>query len=258
MRTIMLVDGNSILNRAFYGIPLLTNKEGFHTNAIYGFFNILLRHMEEDHPDDLCVAFDVKAPTYRHELYGDYKAGRHAMPDELKEQFPVVKELLDAMGIPRFEQAGLEADDVIGILSCRAEERGDRCVIVTGDRDTLQLIGDNVIVRLATTTPRGPSDTLYDKSVLMEKYGLTPPQMIDLKALMGDSSDRIPGVAGVGEKTGVLHPWPQPLVPSLHQEPSSGSGRWWYFFHPPACWQISQREMLLDSFKSLSRDSTNY
>lgn len=201
MRTIMLVDGNSILNRAFYGIPLLTNKEGFHTNAIYGFFNILLRHMEEDHPDDLCVAFDVKAPTYRHELYGDYKAGRRAMPDELKEQFPVVKELLDAMGIPRFEQAGLEADDVIGILSRRAEERGDRCVIVTGDRDTLQLIGDNVIVRLATTTPRGPSDTLYDKSVLMEKYGLTPPQMIDLKALMGDSSDRIPGVAGVGEKT---------------------------------------------------------
>ncbi len=201
MKTLMLVDGNSILNRAFYGIPLLTNKEGIHTNAVYGFFNILLRHMEEDRPDGMCVAFDVKSPTYRHELYADYKAGRRTMPDELREQFPIVKELLDAMGIARFEQAGLEADDIIGILSHRAEERGERCVIVTGDRDTLQLIGDNVIVRLATTTPKGPSDTLYDKAMLMEKYGLTPCQMIDLKALMGDSSDRIPGVAGVGEKT---------------------------------------------------------
>ncbi len=197
----MLVDGNSILNRAFYGIPLLTNKEGVHTNAVYGFFNILLRHMEEDHPDEMCVAFDVKAPTYRHELYADYKAGRKGMPDELREQFPIVKELLDAAGISRFEQAGLEADDIIGILSHRAEEKGEKCIIVTGDRDTLQLIGDNVVVRLATTTPRGPSDTLYNKETLLEKYGLSPAQMIDLKALMGDSSDRIPGVAGVGEKT---------------------------------------------------------
>ncbi len=201
MKTLMLVDGNSILNRAFYGIPLLTNQDGVPTNAVYGFFNILLRHIEEDRPDEMCVAFDVKAPTYRHELYADYKAGRRAMPDELREQFPIVKEMLDAMGISRFEQAGLEADDIIGILSRRAEEKGERCVIVTGDRDTLQLIGDQVIVRLATTTPRGPSDTLYDKSMLMEKYGLAPEQMIDLKALMGDSSDRIPGVAGVGEKT---------------------------------------------------------
>ncbi len=201
MKTLMLVDGNSILNRAFYGIPLLTNKDGIHTNAVYGFFNILLRHIEEDRPDEMCVAFDVKAPTYRHELYADYKAGRKGMPDELREQFPIVKELLDAMGISRFEQAGLEADDIIGILSRRAENDGEKCVIVTGDRDTLQLIGDKVIVRLATTTPRGPSDTLYDKEALMEKYGLSPAQMIDLKALMGDSSDRIPGVAGVGEKT---------------------------------------------------------
>ncbi len=197
----MLVDGNSILNRAFYGIPLLTNQEGIHTNGVYGFFNILLRHMEEDRPDEVCVAFDVKAPTYRHELYADYKAGRRAMPDELREQFPIVKELLDAMGVSRFEQAGLEADDIIGILSRRADKAGERCVIVTGDRDTLQLISDNVVVRLATTTPRGPSDTLYDPAALQEKYGLKPTQMIDLKALMGDSSDRIPGIAGVGEKT---------------------------------------------------------
>lgn len=201
MKTLMLVDGNSILNRAFYGIPLLTNKDGVHTNAVYGFFNILLRHMEEDRPDEMCVAFDVKSPTYRHELYADYKAGRKAMPDELREQFPIVKELLDAMGIRRFEQEGLEADDIIGILSHRAAIAEKKCVIVTGDRDTLQLIGDRVCVRLATTTPRGPSDTLYDKGMLLEKYGLTPEQMIDLKALMGDSSDRIPGVAGVGEKT---------------------------------------------------------
>ena len=122
MKTLMLVDGNSILNRAFYGIPLLTNKDGIHTNAVYGFFNILLRHVEEDRPEEICVAFDVKAPTYRHELYADYKAGRRAMPDELREQFPIVKELLDAMGIARFEQTGLEADDIIGILSRRAEE----------------------------------------------------------------------------------------------------------------------------------------
>ncbi|MBO5214255.1 MAG: DNA polymerase I [Clostridia bacterium] len=201
MKTLMLVDGNSILNRAFYGIPLLTNQAGIHTNAVYGFFNILLRHMEKDRPDELCVAFDVKAPTYRHELYADYKAGRRAMPDELREQFPIVKQLLDAMGISRFEQAGLEADDIIGILSRRADEAEERCVIVTGDRDTLQLISDRVVVRLATTSPKGPSDTLYDKAMLQEKYGLTPAQMIDLKALMGDSSDRIPGVAGVGEKT---------------------------------------------------------
>ena len=197
----MLVDGNSILNRAFYGIPLLNNKAGVHTNAVYGFFNILLRHIEEDRPDDLCVAFDVKAPTYRHELYADYKAGRRAMPDELREQFPIVKKLLDAMGISRFEQAGLEADDIIGILSRRADNNEERCVIVTGDRDTLQLISDRVVVRLATTSPKGPSDTLYDKAMLQEKYGLSPAQMIDLKALMGDSSDCIPGVAGVGEKT---------------------------------------------------------
>ncbi|MBO5248825.1 MAG: DNA polymerase I [Clostridia bacterium] len=201
MKTRMLVDGNSILNRAFYGIPLLTNSEGIHTNAVYGFFNILLRHIEEDRPDEICVAFDVKAPTYRHELYADYKAGRRAMPDELREQFPIVKELLDAMGIARFEQAGLEADDIIGILSRRGDAEGTNCIIVTGDRDTLQLISDRVIVRLATTTPRGPADTLYNTAALQEKYGLSPDQMIDLKALMGDSSDRIPGVAGVGEKT---------------------------------------------------------
>ncbi len=201
MKTLMLVDGNSILNRAFYGIPLLTNKDGIHTNGVYGFFNILLRHMEEESPHEVCVAFDLKAPTYRHKLYADYKAGRRAMPEELREQFPIVKELLDALGISRFEKEGLEADDIIGILSRRAETSGKKCVIVTGDRDTLQLIGDRVTVRLATTTPKGPADTLYDRAMLQEKYGLTPAQMIDLKALMGDASDRIPGVAGVGEKT---------------------------------------------------------
>lgn len=207
MKKRLLVDGNSILNRAFYGMPALTNRAGFHTNAIHGFFTILLRHVKEENPDEICVAFDVKAPTYRHEMYADYKAGRRAMPDELREQFPVVKELLDAMGFARCEQAGLEADDIIGILSKRAADAGEECVIVTGDRDTLQLIGDLVTVRLATTSAKGSSDTLYNKETLREIYGLSPSQMIDLKALMGDSSDRIPGVAGVGEKTalGLLH-----------------------------------------------------
>lgn len=201
-KTFLAVDGNSILNRAFYGIRTLTNREGFHTNAIYGFLNILFRHMEEDKPDEICVAFDVKAKTYRNDLYDGYKAGRKGMPEELAQQVPKLKELLDAMGIPRLEKAGLEADDILGTLSLQATRAGKRCILVTGDRDAFQLIGPQVTVKLASTSKTSsPADRIFDEKALREIYGMTPAQMIDLKALMGDSSDNIPGVPGVGEKT---------------------------------------------------------
>ncbi len=200
---LMLIDGNSVLNRAFYGVPPLTNSKGFHTNAIFGFMNILSRHIEEDHPDIICVAFDLKAKTYRHLLYDGYKAGRKGMPDELAEQLPVMKEILDASGIVRAECEGLEADDIIGIMSRDADLRGDEVVIVTGDRDELQLVNENITVKLAVTKQSGSSDSVFTPDKIREKYGLDPEQLIDLKALMGDSSDNIPGVPGVGEKTAV-------------------------------------------------------
>ncbi len=200
---LMLIDGNSVLNRAFYGVPPLTNSKGFYTNAIFGFLNILSRHIDEDHPDMICVAFDLKAKTYRHLLYDGYKAGRKGMPEELAQQLPVMKSLLDAFGIIRAECEGLEADDIIGIMSRDADLRGDSVVIVTGDRDELQLVNDNIIVKLAVTKPTGSADTVFTPEKIREKYGLEPEQLVDLKALMGDSSDNIPGVPGVGEKTAV-------------------------------------------------------
>lgn len=200
---LMLIDGNSVLNRAFYGIPPLTNSKGLHTNAVYGFMNILLRHIEEDHPDMICVAFDLKAKTYRHLLYDGYKAGRKGMPDELAEQLPVMKSVLDAAGIIRAECEGLEADDIIGIMSRDADIRGDEVVIITGDRDELQLVNENITVKLAVTKQTGSADSVFTPDKIREKYGLDPEQLIDLKALMGDTSDNIPGVPGVGEKTAV-------------------------------------------------------
>lgn len=197
----MLIDGNSVLNRAFYGLPPLTNSKGFHTNAVYGFLTILLRHIGEDSPDVICVAFDLKAKTYRHELYEGYKAGRKGMPDELAEQLPVMKNVLDALGIMRAECPGLEADDIIGIMSANACERGESVVIVTGDRDELQLVNDCITVKLAVTKQTGSADTVFTPEKVREKYTLDPSGLIDLKALMGDASDNIPGVPGVGEKT---------------------------------------------------------
>ncbi len=198
---LLAIDGNSIINRAFYGIRLLTTKDGKYTNAVYGFINILNRLNEMHNPDGIAVAFDVKKPTFRHEKYAEYKAGRHATPEELLEQFAPLKEWLAAMGYTVIECAGFEADDILGTLADMCEKAGNECVIATGDKDALQLISDYVTVALSSTKAGAPEVTLYNKKALYEKYGLTPAQMIDLKALMGDSSDNIPGVAGIGEKT---------------------------------------------------------
>ena len=198
---LLALDGNSIINRAFYGIKLLTTKDGRYTNAVYGFINILNRLNELEKPDGIAIAFDLKAPTFRHKMYGEYKAGRKGMPEELAEQLPVMKEWLTLAGYTCIECETYEADDILGTLSALCEKSGDECVIATGDRDSLQLISDSTRVLLAATKMGKPEIINYDKAALFEKYGLTPTEMIELKSLMGDSSDNIPGVAGVGEKT---------------------------------------------------------
>ena len=198
---LLALDGNSIVNRAFYGIKLLSTKEGQYTNAIYGFMNILNSLIEREKPDGVAVAFDLKAPTFRHKMYDDYKKGRKPMPDELASQLPVLKQLLRAFGYHTIELEGYEADDILGTLSYVAEQTDDVCVISTGDRDSLQLVSEHTTVLLAATKAGRPEIIEYTPKTLFEKYGLTPPEMIELKALMGDASDHIPGVAGVGEKT---------------------------------------------------------
>ncbi len=198
---LLALDGNSILNRAFYGIKLLTTKDGSKfTNGIYGFLNILLRLKEEVSPDAVAIAFDVKAPTFRHEMYSGYKANRKGMPPELAQQMPPLKELLAAMGYKILEAPGWEADDILGTLAANSGA-GDFCYIATGDRDSLQLVRDNVNVLLASTKMGRPQSVKYDREKIKEEYLVTPEQMIDIKALMGDSSDCIPGVAGIGQKT---------------------------------------------------------
>ena len=199
---LLAIDGNSIINRAFYGIKLLSTKEGLYTNGIYGFLTTLLRLMEKESPDAVAVAFDLHAPTFRHKMYDGYKAGRKPMPPELVAQMPLLKELLTAMGISCLSLEGYEADDILGTLAARAAA-DDRytCVIATGDRDSLQLISPHTRVLLSTTKMGRPEITDCDEHYLMEKYHLTPSGMIDLKALMGDASDKIPGVPGIGEKT---------------------------------------------------------
>lgn len=194
---LLLIDGNSIMNRAFYGIRLLSNKNGLFTNALTGFMNIYLKLIKEEQPDCVCAAFDLHAPTFRHKLYSQYKGTRHGMPEELQMQMPIIKELLAALGVSVVEKEGFEADDIIGTLSRAAAEQGCECVIMTGDRDSFQLISDKVTVRLATNK----EDVFYTPAKIMEVYGVTPLEMLEVKALMGDTSDNIPGVAGVGEKT---------------------------------------------------------
>ena len=197
MKKLLVVDGNSILNRAFYGIRLLSNKNGVYTNAIYGMINMLYKQIEDVAPDYAAVAFDLKAPTFRHKMYDAYKAGRSPMPDELRVQFPYAKRVLKEMGFTVIEKEGYEADDILGTLALNANERGVQAYVLTGDRDSLQLINDNTTVLLATN-----QDTLkMDRAAFVERYGVQPEQFVDVKALMGDSSDNIPGVAGVGEKT---------------------------------------------------------
>ncbi len=198
---IMVIDGNSILNRAFYGIRLLSNHEGLFTNAIYGFLSTYFRLDEEEAPDHTIVCFDRREKTFRHLKFDTYKATRKGMPDELAVQLPVIKEVLDAMGIIRCELAGYEADDLLGTISRRAAEQGDACVIVTGDRDSLQLVRENVTVRLVSTRMGQTTYKSYTPESFQEEYGFPPLRLIDLKALMGDSSDNISGVPGIGEKT---------------------------------------------------------
>ena len=197
----MVIDGNSILNRAFYGVRLLTNHDGLPTNAIYGFLSTLFRLQDEYTPDRTIVCFDVKEKTFRHQKFDSYKATRKGMPDELAAQLPVMKEVLDALGMIRCEKGGYEADDLIGTISRKAEEQGDDCLIVTGDRDSLQLVSAHTTVHLVSS--KGGQDTSRDitPEVFREEYGFDPIRLIDLKALMGDSSDNISGVPGVGEKT---------------------------------------------------------
>ncbi|MCQ2472201.1 MAG: DNA polymerase I [Clostridia bacterium] len=192
----LVIDGNSIVNRAFYGIKLLTTKDGRYTNAIQGFMNILLSLKNEYNPDRVAVAFDMKAPTFRHKMYSEYKAGRKGMPEELHQQMPVLKSLLTALGYKIVECEGWEADDILGTIS-HACTGDDKCFIATGDRDSLQLISDNSTVLLATSK----GTVVFDKSKLFDEYGVEPYQMIELKALQGDSSDNIPGIPGVGPKT---------------------------------------------------------
>ncbi len=197
---LLVVDGNSIVNRAFYAIKLLSTKNGQFTNAIYGFMNILLRLEEECEPDCVAIAFDLKAPTFRHKMYDAYKAGRKGMPPELASQMPLLKKLLSSLGYTLVEKEGFEADDILGTLSAHVKG-DDRCFVATGDRDSLQLISDNTVVMLASTKMGKPQTVVYDKEKLFEEYGVAPEGMIEIKALMGDSSDNIPGVAGIGQKT---------------------------------------------------------
>ena len=198
---VMLIDGNSLVNRAYYGVPLLSNGKGQYTNAIHGFFHIVLKLLEEDKPDYLAVAFDRKAPTFRHQTFEGYKGTRKGMPEELASQMPLLKELLTAMGVKQFAMDGYEADDILGTLSKQAEEAGYDVVVVSGDRDLLQLASETLKVRIPKTKGGKTEVEDYYASDVQAAYGVTPTEFIDMKALMGDASDNIPGVPGIGEKT---------------------------------------------------------
>ena len=205
---LVLLDGHSILNRAFYGVPDLSNSQGLHTNAIYGFLNIMFRIVEEEKPDYLTVAFDVHAPTFRHELYADYKGTRKPMAPELRDQVPVTKQMLQAMGICIVEKAGLEADDILGTIAKRAEREGMEVVLVSGDRDLLQIATERIKVRIPKTKHGKTTVEDYYAKDVEEAYQVNPIQFIDVKALMGDTSDNIPGVPKWGEDgDGTDHPF---------------------------------------------------
>ena len=224
----MVIDGNSIINRAYYGIRPLTNREGLYTHAVFGFLTTLLRLKEEERPDALCVTFDLHAPTFRHKADEAYKATRKPMPEELRMQVPVLKEVLDTLNIPRYEMEGWEADDLIGTISRKCETAGWDCVVVTGDKDSLQLITDHTKVKLVSTRMGQTTTKDMTPETFREQYGFDPIHMIDLKALMGDTSDNIPGVPGVGEKTamalvqeyGAIDEIYR-LLPDLHAKPAA-------------------------------------
>lgn len=203
MEKFMMIDGNSIANRAFYGVPLLTNSQGTYTNAIYGFMNILLKLLEEEKPDYLAVAFDLHSPTFRHKLSEQYKSNRKGMPKELREQMPLLKQILNAMQIKQYEIEGYEADDILGTLSLKAEQNGMEAVIVSGDRDLLQLASDTLKIRIPKTKGGKTEIEDYFAQDVFQKYGVTPTEFIDVKALMGDASDNVAGVPSIGEKTAI-------------------------------------------------------
>jgi DNA polymerase-1 len=198
---LVLIDGHSILNRAFYGVPDLTNSEGLHTNAIYGFLNIMFKILEEEKAQYLTVAFDLKAPTFRHEMFKEYKGTRKSMPEELREQVPIIKDVLKAMGILIVEKEGFEADDLLGTIAKNMEKEGLLVSVVSGDRDLLQLATDKIKIRIPKTKRTGTEIEDYNEKEVIEKYQVTPQQIIELKALMGDTADNIPGLPGIGEKT---------------------------------------------------------
>ena len=200
-KKLVLIDGHSILNRAFYGVPELTNAQGLHTNAVYGFLNIMFKILEEEKPDYLAVAFDVHAPTFRHEMYEAYKGTRKPMPEELREQVPVMKDVLHAMGIVIMEQAGLEADDILGTLAKKAQSAGVEVALVSGDRDLLQISDEHIKIRIPKTKMGKTEIEDYYPEDVRKAYEVTPLQFIELKALMGDTADNIPGVPKVGQKT---------------------------------------------------------
>ena len=200
-KKLLLIDGHSIMHRTFYGLPDLTNSEGIHTNAVYGFLNILFKLIEEEKPDYLTVAFDVHAPTFRHEIYKEYKGTRKPMPEELRQQIPLIKEVLDTMTVSRYEQAGLEADDILGTIAKRGEKEGMQVCLVSGDRDLLQVATDNIQIAIPKTKGGKTEVERYYTDDVIAAYGVTPLQFIELKALMGDTADNIPGVPKVGEKT---------------------------------------------------------
>lgn len=197
---LLAVDGNSIINRAYYGVRPLTTSEGVFTNAVFGFTSIMLKMLDEVKPDAVAVAFDLKKPTFRHRMYSEYKAGRHKAPDELISQFPLIRELITLWGFHCIDCEGYEADDILGTLALRCREENWDCVIATGDQDSLQLVSEHVNVRLAKTSQGKAESELITVESIKEKYGVTPRQLIEVKAIMGDSSDNIPGVAGIGEK----------------------------------------------------------
>ncbi len=201
MEKLLLIDGHSILNRAFYGVPLLTNYEGVHTNAVYGFINIMLKALEDEQAGYIAVAFDLKTPTFRHKMFSEYKGTRKPMPEELREQVPIIKDVLAAMDIPVITMEGYEADDILGTLAKRSQKDGYEVSVLSGDRDLLQLADEHIKIRLPKTIKGKTEIENYYPQDVVDKYQVTPQEFIDLKALMGDTSDNIPGVPGIGEKT---------------------------------------------------------
>lgn len=199
---LILLDGNSILNRAFYGVPDLTNRQGLHTNAVYGFLNIMFKFIEEEEPSHMLVAFDQKEPTFRHEMYAEYKGTRKPMPEELRQQVPVIREILEAMNIKIYFQDGIEADDILGTMAKKAEKEGFTVSVVSGDRDLLQLVTDKTTVRIPKTKAGKTIVENYDPSGVIQKYGITPPQIIESERLDGRFIGQHSGSAGSRRKDG--------------------------------------------------------